>query len=62
MTKDFLDGLTVKWPPLVLKSFLINRLGLNNETSKNLLQTLKNLRLRPDISQKLLLLLFKSLQ
>ena len=52
MTKDFLAGLTVKWHPLALKSSLINRLGLNNGISRNLLQTPKNLELRPDISQE----------
>ena len=52
MTEDFLGDLMVKWPPIILKSSLINRLGLNNETSKNLLQTPKNLGLRLDISQR----------
>ena len=37
--------------PLILELSLINRLGLNNRTSGNLLQTLKNLGLGPDISQ-----------
>ena len=32
MTKDFLGGLTVEWPLLVLEPSLINRLGLNNGT------------------------------
>ena len=38
-------------PALVLESSLINRLGLNNGTSENLLQTPKNLGLGPDVSQ-----------
>ena len=51
MTEDFLGGLTVEWPHLVLESSLINRLGLNNGTSGNLLQGPRNLGLGPDISQ-----------
>ena len=51
MTKDFLGGLMVIWPHLVLESSLINRLGLNNGTSGNLLQAPKNLGLGLDISQ-----------
>ena len=51
MTEDFLGGLTMEWPHLVIESSLINRLGLNNGTSGNLLQTPKNLGLGPDISQ-----------
>ena len=50
MTKYFLAGLTVKWHPLALKSSLINRLGLNNGISRNLLQTPKNLEFRLDVS------------
>ena len=51
MTKDSLAGLMVKWHLLALKSFSINKLGLNNGTSENLLQVLKNLELGLDISQ-----------
>ena len=51
MTKDFLAGLMMEWHPLVLESYSINRLGLNNETSGNLLPALKNLGLGQDISQ-----------
>ena len=51
MTEDLLDGLTVEWTPLVLESSLINKLGLNNGTSGNLLQALRNLGLGLDISQ-----------
>ena len=51
MTKDFLAGLMMEWHPLVLESSSINRLGLNNETSGNLLPALKNLGLGQDISQ-----------
>ena len=51
MTEDFLGGLTVERTPLVLESSLINRLGLNNGTSGNLLQALRNLGLGLDISQ-----------
>ena len=50
MTKDFLDGLTIELPSLALESSSINRLGLNNGTSGNLLQALKNLGLGLDIS------------
>ena len=49
MTEDFLDGLKMEWPRLILKSFLINRLGLNNGTSGNLPQAPKNLELELDI-------------
>ena len=49
--KDSLAGLRVKYHLLALKSSLINRLGLNNGTSGNLLQAPKNLGLRLDISQ-----------
>ena len=38
MTKDFLGGLTVDWPHLVLGSSSINRVGLNNGTFGNLLR------------------------
>ena len=51
MTKDFLGGLMVEWPPFILESFSINRLGLNNGTSGNFLQVPKNLGLGLDISQ-----------
>ena len=51
MTKDFLAGLTLKWYPLVLESSSINRVGLNNVTSGNLLPAPKNLGLGPNISQ-----------
>ena len=51
MTKDSLAGLMVKWHLLALKSFSINKLGLNNGTSENLLQVLKNLELGLDISE-----------
>ena len=51
MTKDFLGGLTVEWHPLILESSLINRLGLNNGTSGNLLHAPKNLGFGLDISQ-----------
>ena len=50
MTEDFLGGLTVEWPHLVLESSSINRLGLNNGTSGNLLRAPKNLELGMDIS------------
>ena len=52
MTKDSLAGLMVKWHLLALKSFSVNKLGLNNGTSENLLQVLKNLELGLDISQR----------
>ena len=52
MTKDSLAGLTAKWHLLALKSSSINKLGLNNGTSENLLQVLKNLELGLDISQR----------
>ena len=45
MTKDFLGGLTVDWPHLVLGSSSINRVGLNNGTFGNLLRAPKNLGL-----------------
>ena len=51
MTKDFLAGLTVKWHLVAFTSSSINELGLNNGTSENLLQVLKNLEPGPDISQ-----------
>ena len=52
MTKDFLAGLMVEWHPLLLLELSwINKLGLNNGTSGNLLPAPKNLGLRPDISQ-----------
>ena len=54
MTEDFLDGLAVEWPPLVLESFLINRLALNNGTAGNLLQASRNVGLGLDISQELI--------
>ena len=49
MTKDFLGGSMVEWLPPLLKLSLINRLGLNNGTSGNLLP--KNLGLGLDIPQ-----------
>ena len=52
MTKDSLTGLMAKWHLLTLKSSSINELGLNNGTSENLLQVLKNLELGLDISQR----------
>ena len=52
MTKDSLAGLMVKWHLLALKSFSVNKLGLNNGTSENLLQVLKNLELGLDISER----------
>ena len=54
MTEDFLGDLTVEWPHLVLESSLINRLGLNNGTSGNLLQAPRNWGLGLDISQGLI--------
>ena len=51
MTKDFLAGLTAKWHLVAFTSSSINELGLNNGTSENLLQVLKNLEPGPDISQ-----------
>ena len=51
MTKDSLAGLMVEWHLLALKLSSINKLGLNNDTSGNLLQILKNLELGRDISQ-----------
>ena len=51
MTEDFLGDSMVEWPPLILESSLINRLGLNNETPGNLLQALRNLGRGLDISQ-----------
>ena len=45
LTKDFLAGLTVEWHPLDIESSSINGLGLNNGTSGNLPQALKNLEL-----------------
>ena len=52
MTKDFLGGLMLEWPLLVLESSSINTLDLNNGTSGNLLQILKNLELGPHILQE----------
>ena len=52
MTKDSLAGLTAKWHLLTLTSSPINELGLNNGTSENLLQVLKNLELGLDISER----------
>ena len=49
---DSLTGLRVKWQLLALTSSSINELGLNNGTSENLLQVLKNLELGLDISQR----------
>ena len=49
MTKDFLGGLMLEWPPFVLESSSINTLGLNNGTSGNLLRAPKNLELELDI-------------
>ena len=43
MTTDSLAGLTAEWHLLALKSSSIKKLGLNNGTSGNLLQILKNL-------------------
>ena len=51
MTKDSLAGLMVEWHLLTLKLSSINKLGLNSNTSGNLLQILKNLELGLDISQ-----------
>ena len=51
--KGLLGWLTVEWHPLILKSSLINRLGLNNGTSGNLLHPPKNLEFGLDISQGL---------
>ena len=50
--KDSLAGLMVKYHLLTLKSSSINRLGLNNGTSGNLLRAPKNLGLRLDISER----------
>ena len=52
MTKDFLAGLTMEWHPPVLESSWINRVGLNNGTSGNLVPAPKNLGVGPDISQR----------
>ena len=49
--KNSLAGLTVKWHLLALNSSSINESGLNNETSENTLQILKNLKSGLDISQ-----------
>ena len=57
MTKDSLAGLMAKWHLLALKSSSINDLGLNNGTSENLLQVLKNLELGLDISQRLVVVI-----
>ena len=51
MTKDSLAGLMAEWHLLALKSASLNELGLDNGTSGNLLQTLKNVELGLDISQ-----------
>ena len=51
MTKDFLGGLMLEWPLLVLESSSINTLDLNNGTSGNLLHAPKNLGFGLDISQ-----------
>ena len=51
MTKDSLAGLMVEWHLLTLKLSSINKLDLNNDTSGNWLQILKNLELGLDISQ-----------
>ena len=50
--KDSLAGLTAEWHLLVLELSSINRLGLNNGTSGNLLRAPKNLGLGLDISQE----------
>ena len=49
--RGLLGDLTVEWPLLVLELSSINRLGLNNGTSGNLLRAPKNLGLGLDISQ-----------
>ena len=49
--KRLLSRLDGRMTPLILESSLINRLGLNKETSRNLLQTSKNLELGLGISQ-----------
>ena len=49
--KRLLGRLDGRMIPLILESPLINRLGLNKETSRNLLQTSKNLELGLGISQ-----------
>ena len=51
MTKDSLAGLMVEWHLLTLELSSVNRLGLNNGTSGDLLQVLKNLKLGLDISE-----------
>ena len=51
MTKDSLVALTAGWYLLTLESASINELGLNNETSGNLLSAPKNLEIGVDISQ-----------
>ena len=43
--------------PLILESFLINRLGLSNGTLGNLLQASRNLGLGLDISQGLVVVI-----
>ena len=50
--KDSLADLMAKWHLFTLKSSSINKLGLNSETSENLLQILKNLKLGLYISQR----------
>ena len=49
--KGLLGWLDSGIAPLVLRSSSINRVGLNNGTSGNLLPPPKNLGLGPDISQ-----------
>ena len=56
MTEHYHDKGLLPWldsgiAPLVLRSSSINRVGLNNGTSGNLLPPPKNLGLGPDISQ-----------
>ena len=43
--KDSLADVMAKWHLFMLKSSSINKLGLNIETSENLLEILKNLKL-----------------
>ena len=52
MTKDSLAGLMVEWHLLDLNLSSKDKLGLNNGTSGNVLQILKNLELGLDISQR----------
>ena len=51
MIKDSLAGLMVEWHLLDLNLSSKDKLGLNNGTSGNVLQILKNLELGLDISQ-----------